>query len=97
MRCAIAGAATDDGDDVEAHRVIGEVRVSGQEHCGGAHKLLLLSVIHRNCGRHESGRLAITYFDENEAVVMEHDEVDLTAAMMKVTGNQPQTLIRQQC
>lgn len=71
------------------------MRVSSQKHSCRAYELLLLAVIHRYCGRRKSGRLAVANFDENEAIVMQHDEINFTTSTMEVTGDQAQTLVRQ--
>ena len=76
-----------DSDDVETHGVRRESMVSCDVHGGSTNDFSLLVVIDCMTRRRERSRSAIPYFDKRQAVPIQHDQVDFTAAAVEVSRN----------
>ena len=81
-------AGTINRNDVEAHRGIGKPRCPAQEKPGGERQLVLLAAIDGLKGTRISARLAIAYFNEDQAVRIAHHEVDFTKPAMEIACDQ---------
>lgn len=66
-----------------------------KKHLGGQGEFSLLVIIDRQGGPREASARAISYFDENQAVSIEHDQVDLSVAATEVSGYGSQAFILQ--
>ncbi len=85
-----------DGNDVKAHRCIGEARIACRKHRGRTYEFCLLATIDRRTGCRERARLAKAHLDECEAAVVHHDEVDFAAPASKIACDRAQTLVEQE-
>ena len=82
-----------DCHDVESHDVICVVTVACVEKGGRADYFLLLVAIHGMAGLCKAGGGSESDFHEDEALVVEHDQVNLAAATAEVSGNRTQALL----
>lgn len=85
-----------DADDVESSGIPGEVSTGRQEHFGRADEPALLVIIDRQDGPGEAAVRAIAYFDKDQAIVIEHDQVDLSMTATVIARYGAQALIPQE-
>jgi hypothetical protein len=67
-------------DDVETRRPGRASRTGCKIHLGGLYQFALLAPVDGRGGTRECARGAITNFDEHEAIVVEHHQIDFTVA-----------------
>lgn len=79
--------------DIEAARR--HVMQSGQIKLCGVDQSFLLMPVHACCGTPEVGIAALSDLNENQRVLILHDQVDLTQTAAKILRDQPQALLLQ--
>jgi hypothetical protein len=84
-----------DANDVESSGIPGVCAPARQKQLGGQCEFSLLVVIDRQGGPSEASGRAKSNFDENEAVPIEHDQVNLAVAATEVSRYGSQTFIFQ--
>lgn len=73
-----------DGDDVKAHRAVGELWSSGEKQGGRSNEFLLLAGVNGQAGVRQTAAASIAYFGKYQAIIVEHDQVDLAEATAEV-------------
>jgi hypothetical protein len=81
--------------DVESHDFVGVSAPSGKEKGCGANELALLVNVDGRAGAREVFVCAIAHLDEDKAVAVPHDEVDLTQPAAEVSQNRFQAFALQ--
>ena len=82
-----------DRNDVESHGRAGETPVPDREQGGCPDELALLGPVDGNCGVCESSRSSAADLDEDQAVSVEHHEIDFADAAAKIAGHRSQAVI----
>ena len=84
-----------DADDVKSCEMSGVGSPGCEEHLGCANEFALFVIIDRQRGSSEAAPGAITHLDEDEAIAIEHDQVNLAVAATEVSRYGSQTFIFQ--
>lgn len=84
-----------DADDIEASNMAVERTARREEHCRGFHELDLLASVDGQGGIGESRCAPVPDLDENQAVTVEHNEIDLTVPTTEI-GRDPTQPLRHQ-
>jgi hypothetical protein len=80
-----------DADHIESYRVIRKGRAGCEEHLGGQDELVLLVSVYCQRSAGERAGRSITHFDEHQAILIEHDEIDFAAAATVIARDLLQT------
>ncbi len=83
-------------DNIKAANVLRVASVHREKHRRGTRQLALLACIDGQHRLDETRLAAISNFNEHEAAVVEHDEVDLAMAAAKIVANWPQAFVSQE-
>ena len=85
-----------DADDVKSCEMSGVGSPGCEEHLGCANEFALFVIIDRQRGSSEAAPGAIAHLDEDQAVTIEHDQVNLAMAATVVTRYGSQALVLQE-
>ena len=85
-----------DGDHIETHRAAGELRSLCQEQGRRTNQFPLLVNIDGRPGTGDSPAASKTNFGKDQAIVVQHDKIDLTESAAKVAGDGCKSLIGQE-
>ena len=84
-----------DANNVESSGIAGVCAPGREKHLGGPGKFSLLVVINCQGGPSEASARPVSYFDENQAVSIQHDQVNLSVAATEVSRYGSQTFVFQ--
>jgi hypothetical protein len=84
---------TFEGNDIKTHGEVRKSVVARSKHRSGANDLALLVMIDRDHRFHEFRRASVANFDESKASLIEHNQVDFTAAAAEVACDGTQALL----
>lgn len=80
------------GDHVKAAGTPGVLRMAGEEALRGVDQTALLAAVHAFGGADQAACGALAYLDKHQGRVIEHDQIQLTAAYMEIARDQRQLL-----
>ena len=84
-----------DTDNVEPRRPSRECGAPREKNFGCPDELFLFRPIHGQGGARESAGGSVSHFDEYDAIIVEHDEIDLAMAAAKIALDRRQSPVLQ--
>lgn len=85
-----------DTNDVKSANAITETIIHGKKHRGRTRELSLLACVHGQDGVNETRVAAIAHFDEYQARIVKHDQVDFAPSGAKIPAHRRQAFATQE-